>query len=119
MPTEAKVREVEEFSGVLSSAESIILTDFTGLNVEALSQLRRNCREAGVQYRVIKNTLAKLAVEKSINLVDRLVAVHSVGPTNPCSCAKSNNLCWSCFLPLCSRDMTVPMGTSRISAISL
>lgn len=63
MPTEAKVREVEEFAGVLKNAESVVLTDFTGLDVASISDLRSKCREAGVRYRVIKNTLAKRAVE--------------------------------------------------------
>lgn len=63
MPTEAKVREVEEFAGLLKSAQSVVLTDFTGLNVAAISDLRRQCREAGIRYRIIKNTLAKRAVE--------------------------------------------------------
>lgn len=63
MPTEAKVREVEEFTGLLKNAQSVVLTDFTGLDVASISDLRNKCREAGVRYRVIKNTLAKRAVE--------------------------------------------------------
>jgi len=63
MPTEAKVREVEEFAGLLKSAQSVVLSDFTGLDVAAISDLRRQCREAGIRYRVVKNTLAKRAVE--------------------------------------------------------
>jgi large subunit ribosomal protein L10 len=65
MATEAKVREVEDFAGRLTNAESVVLTDFTGLDVAAISDLRRRCREAGVQYRVIKNTLAKRAVQQA------------------------------------------------------
>jgi len=65
MPTEAKVREVEEFAGLLKNAESVVLSDFTGLDVEAISDLRRKCRAAGIRYRVIKNTLAKRAVENA------------------------------------------------------
>jgi large subunit ribosomal protein L10 len=65
MPTEAKLREVEGFSGSLNEAQSVVLTDFTGLDVAAISDLRRRCREAGVQYRVVKNTLAKRAVEQA------------------------------------------------------
>ena len=62
MPTEAKVREVEEFAGLLKNAQSVVLTDFTGLDVAAISALRRQCRDAGIRYRVIKNTLARRAV---------------------------------------------------------
>ena len=63
MSTEAKVREVEELAGVLGDAKSVILTDFVGLNVAEVSELRAKCRDAGVRYKVVKNTLAKRAVE--------------------------------------------------------
>jgi large subunit ribosomal protein L10 len=62
MATEAKAREVEEFSRVLDGATGVVLTDFTGLDVAAVSDLRRKCRAAGVQYHVIKNTLAKRVI---------------------------------------------------------
>ena len=62
MPTAAKVQEVERLTELLSSAQSVVLTDFTGLNVDSISTLRQKCREAGVQYRVVKNTLARRAV---------------------------------------------------------
>jgi large subunit ribosomal protein L10 len=65
MPTEAKMHEVDEFSDLLSRAQSIVLADFTGLNVAAVSQLRRRCRAAGVEYKVVKNTLARRAVERA------------------------------------------------------
>ena len=62
MATEAKVRAVGEFSQVLDGASSVVLTDFSGLDVAAVSELRRKCRAAGVNYVVIKNTLAKRAI---------------------------------------------------------
>jgi large subunit ribosomal protein L10 len=62
MATEAKARTVEEFADVVNGASSIVLTDFTGLDVAAVSELRRKCRAAGVQYHVIKNTLAKRVI---------------------------------------------------------
>ena len=63
MPTEAKVREVEEFAGVLKDAHGVVLADFTGLSVGAIMALRRKCRDSGVHYKVIKNTLAKRALQ--------------------------------------------------------
>lgn len=63
MATEAKVHEVDEFTNVLRDARGVVLTDFTGLDVAAVSDLRRKCRSAGVQYHVVKNTLAKRAVQ--------------------------------------------------------
>jgi large subunit ribosomal protein L10 len=63
MPTEAKVRAVEEFAGVLKDAQGVVLSDFTGLTVSAAMELRRKCRDSGVHYQVVKNTLAKRALE--------------------------------------------------------
>jgi large subunit ribosomal protein L10 len=54
-----KIERVEELRDLLRDAKSVILNDFTGLNVADISELRRVCRKAGVSYRVIKNTLAK------------------------------------------------------------
>ena len=62
MATEAKVQTVGEFGEVVGGATSVVLSDFSGLDVAAVSDLRRKCRAAGVQYRVIKNTLAKRSI---------------------------------------------------------
>ncbi len=58
---EAIVKEVAE---ILQNAKSVFVTDFEGLNVEQMNQFRRKCRDASVEYRVIKNTLARLAAQK-------------------------------------------------------
>ena len=65
MGTEAKVREVDELAELLGGAKSVILADFTGMNVAEASDLRAKCRVAGVRYKVVKNTLAKLAIERA------------------------------------------------------
>ncbi len=54
-----KIKRIEELTDIIKDAKSIILNDFTGLDVSDISELRRLCRESGVTYRVIKNTLAK------------------------------------------------------------
>jgi len=59
-----KVEKVEELKGLLQEAKSIILNDFTGLNVEDISELRKLCRENKVIYRVVKNTLAKRTIKE-------------------------------------------------------
>ncbi len=59
-----KTKKVEELRDLLRDAKSVILNDFTGLNVKDISELRRLCRESGVDYRVIKNTLAKRSFEE-------------------------------------------------------
>ncbi len=63
---------------MLSSADVIYLTDFTGLSVEAIGDLRRKLREAGAEYRVVKNTLTLRALEGT-DLPD--LTEHLQGPT--------------------------------------
>lgn len=48
----------------LAGAETLLLTDFTGLDVEAMTELRSRLREEGIGYRVAKNTLMHFAVEE-------------------------------------------------------
>lgn len=58
---EAVVQEVAE---ILEKARGVFINDFQGLDVEKMGKLRQKCREASVGYRVVKNTLARLAVKK-------------------------------------------------------
>jgi large subunit ribosomal protein L10 len=60
----------------LKSAQSLYYTDFTGLNVKRMTELRRRLKRAGVDYVVIKNTLALRAVNES-----GLVGEKLKGPT--------------------------------------
>ncbi len=46
------------------SAKSIVIADYRGLNVEQVTELRKKLREAGVEYKVIKNTMTRLAAQK-------------------------------------------------------
>jgi large subunit ribosomal protein L10 len=46
----------------LKGVTALYYTDFTGLNVKNMTELRRRCRKAGVEYFVIKNTLAQRAI---------------------------------------------------------
>ena len=61
MPTEQKTETVNDLSQRMASAKSIVLADFPGLDVASVTQLRRSLRGASVDYRVVKNRLAKLA----------------------------------------------------------
>ena len=72
---EAVVKEVKE---KLERAKSAVLTDYRGLNVAESNQLRKKLREADVEYRVIKNTMARFAV-KELGLDD--LTPHLEGPT--------------------------------------
>ncbi|MHC6178367.1 50S ribosomal protein L10 [Clostridium sp. JNZ X4-2] len=58
---EAKVREIKE---KMEKAQSIIFAKYQGLTVEEDTKLRKNLREAGVEYKVYKNTLATLAAKQ-------------------------------------------------------
>lgn len=60
---EDKKAIVAEVSGVVADAQSAIAAEYSGLTVDAMTQLRANARQAGVYMRVVKNTLAKRAVE--------------------------------------------------------
>lgn len=59
MATAAKAKRMDDLKTVVEGAKSIVLADFTGLNVKDISELRRICRASGVRFRVAKNTLAK------------------------------------------------------------
>lgn len=60
-----KEQVVEELSSRLGEARCLYLTDFTGLDVEAITDLRRKLRAAEVEYVVVKNTLARRALAGS------------------------------------------------------
>lgn len=56
---------VEELVEKMTSAKSMVITDYKGLDVSAITELRKQLREAGVEYKVVKNTLAKIAAQKA------------------------------------------------------
>lgn len=67
---------VDSLKASMEGAQALYYTDFTGLNVKRMTELRRRLRKAGVDYVVIKNTLALRAVNES-----GLVAQRLKGPT--------------------------------------
>ncbi len=78
MPTPHKEAVLKDTTQRIADVRGIYLADFTGMTVESLSLLRKRCREQGVQFRVIKNTLLKRAFnERGIMELD----AHLVGPT--------------------------------------
>ena len=58
---ELKQPIVEEISSSIKDAQSVVLVDYRGLTVEQDTQLRKNLREAGVTYKVYKNTMMNFA----------------------------------------------------------
>ena len=71
-----KSQLVSELTEKIKGAKALYYTDFTGLNVKRMTELRRRLRRAGVEYVVIKNTLALRAVNES-----GLVGERLKGPT--------------------------------------
>ncbi len=65
MATTAKIQAVEDLSTILTSAKGVYLTDFTGLSVEQMQDLRRKCRKEQISYRVVKRTLLQRAARGS------------------------------------------------------
>ena len=67
-----KEQLVAELKEKIGSATALYYTDFTGLNVKRMTDLRRRLRKANVEYVVIKNTLALRAVNESGLVGERL-----------------------------------------------
>ena len=65
MPTQKKIDQVEELREKFSSCSIAVATDPTGLNVNAMTDLRLRLREKSVEYRIIKNTLSLLAADQA------------------------------------------------------
>ncbi len=59
-----KERIVQQVADKMTEAKSIVIADYRGLKVEEITELRSKLREAGVEYRVIKNTMTRLAAKK-------------------------------------------------------
>ena len=57
---ELKAPIVDEIKGYVSDAKSAVLVDYRGLTVEQDTKLRKQLREAGVVYKVYKNTMLQI-----------------------------------------------------------
>ena len=61
MSTPQKVQILQETTERLEGVRGVFLADLSGMTVEKVSLLRKKCREQGVQFHVVKNTLLKRA----------------------------------------------------------
>lgn len=82
--------KVQEIKSKLEKSEAFILANYQGLSVEEDTELRKKLRETGVEYKVYKNTLVKLAVrELGITGIDEYlegpisIAIGYEDPTAP------------------------------------
>lgn len=68
---DSKQKVVEEIRNKFSGAKAAVLADYRGLNVAEVSKLRTELRNAGIEYKVVKNTLTRIAAhELGLNELD-------------------------------------------------
>ena len=78
MPTQEKVTEVADLKTRFEGVKTVVLTEYRGLTVRQLSDLRKQLRAVSAEYKVVKNRLARLAIASSP--LDGL-GTHLKGPT--------------------------------------
>lgn len=78
MTTKRKVQIVEEITELLSRNKFIIATDYRGLTVADMAELRHQLRNIGTEYHVVKNNLTKFAAE---NAGKQELSQLLIGPT--------------------------------------
>ena len=66
MPTEAKVQAVAELREHLAGSRTLIVSEYRGLTVREIGEIRRSLRKQDVTYRVIKNRLLKIAAGEAV-----------------------------------------------------
>jgi large subunit ribosomal protein L10 len=76
-PRPEKVAVVDEVKQKLAETDGAMLTEYRGLDVRALAELRRALRDAGGEYKIYKNTLVRLAAQDAGLEIDDLLT----GPT--------------------------------------
>jgi len=78
MPTQRKIDLVEQITQLFSENNYIVATDYRGLTVTQIQDLRKQLRDIGTRYQVVKNNLARFAAQNSGNeaVLDLLI-----GPT--------------------------------------
>jgi len=67
MPTAEKAQSVEQTKEWYSKASGVVFTDYRGLKVQEIQQLRRDLRKKGAELHVVKNTLFRLAAGDDFN----------------------------------------------------
>lgn len=78
MPTEAKQAVVAELREQLAGSRTLIVSEYRGLTVREIGEIRRSLRKQDVSYRVVKNRLMKIAAADNVrSALDELL----VGPT--------------------------------------
>ncbi|KGA82170.1 50S ribosomal protein L10 [Lysinibacillus fusiformis] len=81
---ENKQGQVQEITEKFQSASSVVVVDYRGLNVAQVTELRKQLREAGVEFKVYKNTLTRRAAEAAglAGINDVLVGPNAIAFSN-------------------------------------
>jgi large subunit ribosomal protein L10 len=118
MPTEAKRATVAELTEVFSAHTSAVVSDYRGLTVADVSRVRRDLRDKGITYRVVKNRLGKIAAQQAgrDELADLLVGptAISIGGADDTALAKATLDALRPFRQVSVRGAVV--GHSRLDA---
>ncbi len=78
MPTEAKRETVAELREALAGSRTLIISEYRGLTVKELAEIRRALRKQDVSYRIVKNRLMRIAASESVG---KALSPLLVGPT--------------------------------------
>jgi large subunit ribosomal protein L10 len=81
MPTEAKRETIESLKGELARSTTLIVSEYRGLKVSEIAEIRRALRKHEVGYRVVKNRLARIAVDEGTDGRAAALSPLLVGPT--------------------------------------
>ena len=65
MNKEQKQNYIKEMAAQFETSEAVLVTHYQGLTVKQLDELRKEMREHGIQFKITKNRITKLALEKS------------------------------------------------------
>ena len=78
MVREENKREVERIRDKIGKHEAIIITDYRGLNVSSIGELRRQLKDNQIEYKVLKNSLCKIALsDMKLSQIEEIF----IGPT--------------------------------------
>ena len=79
MPTEAKRETIEELRAQLDASKTMIVSEYRGLKVKEITEIRRALRKQNVSYRVVKNRLMRIAAGENASAA--ALSPLLVGPT--------------------------------------
>jgi large subunit ribosomal protein L10 len=77
VPTQEKTETIEDLKTRLRGVKTVLLTEYRGLSVAQLSELRKQLRSVSAEYKIVKNRLARLALTSDLSSV----GTHLKGPT--------------------------------------